>query len=192
MRLAANLPRTVLSASNAAESPTALLARREMQSWRLLQLEPSALRQPDNFKAPAQLGMDGSHMAATLYHLAHFNPLPQSNGVLANAWAEQIYGQVANNLAELIDDVQRVWIDRDDQRELLTLHVTGHDNTSPRPEPFLLAPCAFWPWPCWNSILKHVACSALKSQTMGFVPVVFQPCSTSFRPLPLTRVSPSV
>ena len=130
MRLAANLPRTVLSASNAAESPTALLARREMQSWRLLQLEPSALRQPDNFKAPTQLGMDGSHMAATLYHLAHFNPLPQSNGVPANAWAEHIYGQVANNLAELIDDVQRVRIDRDDQRELLTLHVTGHDNTS--------------------------------------------------------------
>ena len=51
-RLAINLPRTVLSAANAAESPTALLARREMQSWRLLQLEPSSLRRPDQFKAP--------------------------------------------------------------------------------------------------------------------------------------------
>jgi predicted ATPase len=129
-RLAANLPRTVLSASNAAESPTALLARREMQSWRLLQLEPSSLRQPDNFKAPTQLGMDGSHMAATLYHLAHFDSLRKSNGVPANEWAEHIYGQIANRLAELIDDVQRIRIDRDDQRELLTLHVTGHDNTS--------------------------------------------------------------
>jgi hypothetical protein len=38
--LAPNLPRTALSAANAAESPTATMARREMQSWRLLQLEP--------------------------------------------------------------------------------------------------------------------------------------------------------
>jgi hypothetical protein len=51
-RSAINLPRTVLSVTNAAESPTALLARREMQSWRLLQLEPSSLRQPDEFTAP--------------------------------------------------------------------------------------------------------------------------------------------
>src|SRR5581483_3585414 len=41
-RVAANLPRTVLSTVHAAESPTVLLARREMQSWRLLQLEPSS------------------------------------------------------------------------------------------------------------------------------------------------------
>lgn len=54
-RLAKNLPRTVLSATNAAESPTALLARREMRSWRLLQLEPSALRRPDEFSAPTKL-----------------------------------------------------------------------------------------------------------------------------------------
>jgi hypothetical protein len=33
---AATLPRTVLSGANAAESRTALLARREMQSWRIL------------------------------------------------------------------------------------------------------------------------------------------------------------
>lgn len=68
-RPAANLPRTVLSASNAAESPTVLVARREMQSWRLLQLEPSALRQPDDFRAPTHLGTDGAHLAATLDRL---------------------------------------------------------------------------------------------------------------------------
>jgi hypothetical protein len=63
--LAATLPRTTLSAVNATENPTALLARRELQSWRLLQLEPSALRRPDPFTAPTQLGADGSHLAAT-------------------------------------------------------------------------------------------------------------------------------
>ena len=69
-RSAMNLPRTVLSAANAAESPTALLARREMQSWHLLQLEPSSLREPDEFTAPTRLRMDGAFLAATLYHLA--------------------------------------------------------------------------------------------------------------------------
>ena len=48
-------------------SPTALLARREMQSWRLLQLESSALREPDEFTTPPGLGSDGSHLPATLY-----------------------------------------------------------------------------------------------------------------------------
>jgi len=129
VRRAANLPRTMLSASDAAESPTALLARREMQSWRLLHLEPSYLRQPDNFKAPTRVSTDGAHIAATLYHLAHVNLLQKSNGITANEWSARIYGQIANRLAELLDDVQQVWIDRDDQRELLTLYVTGRDGT---------------------------------------------------------------
>jgi predicted ATPase len=125
--LANSLPRTALSVSNAAESPTALLARREMQSWRLLQLEPSAMRRPDDFSAPAQLGTDGSHLASTLDHLARLNE--QHNGHDREAAAAQIYAQAANRLAQLIDDVREVWIDRDERRELLTLFVTSHDKT---------------------------------------------------------------
>ncbi len=127
-RLAVNLPRTVLSATTAAASPTALLARREMQSWRLLQLEPSALRQPDEFTAPTKLRSDGSHLASTLYYLARFNKHmnQQSNGEMT----EQVYAQVANRLADLIEDVDKVWVDYDERRELLTLMVTGRDGTS--------------------------------------------------------------
>lgn len=129
-RLAANLPRTVLSVANAAESPTVLLARREMQSWRLLQLEPSALRQPDEFTSPTKLDMDGSHLAATLYHLARFNKNQPTNGLSDDEAEAQVYSQVANRLAELIDDVDEVGIDRDERREILTLIVTGKDSTS--------------------------------------------------------------
>ena len=129
-RLAANLPRTVLSVANAAESPTALLARREMQSWQLLQLEPSALRQPDEFTAPTKLDMDGSHLAATLYHLARLNKNHSTNGLSGNQAEVQVYSQIANRLAELIDDVGEVGIDRDERRELLTLIVTGREGTS--------------------------------------------------------------
>jgi len=128
-RSAEKLPRTVLSSTNAAESPTALLARREMQSWRLLQLEPSALRQPDSFSAPSKLGSDGSHLPATLYRLAqHENTGErQAENILKNS--SRVYAQVANRLSELIDDVRAISIDRDEKRELLTLFVEGKDNT---------------------------------------------------------------
>jgi predicted ATPase len=128
--LAANLPRTVLSASNAAESPTALLARREMQSWRLLQLEPSSLRKPDRFTAPVRLGNDGSHLPATLYHLAWHNSTRHINGATDEDAAAGVYAEVANRLSELIQDVRNVDVERDERRELLTLYVTGRDKTA--------------------------------------------------------------
>lgn len=131
-RSAANLPRTVLSVANAAEAPTALLARREMQSWRLLQLEPSTLRKPDEFTAPPRIGTDGSHLPAALYHLARHRRGSGGNGTghRDDGNAEQrVYGEVANRLAELIDDVRDVRVDRDERRELLTLQVSGRDGT---------------------------------------------------------------
>lgn len=123
-RAARNLPRTVLSAANAAESPTALLARREMQSWRLLQLEPSALREPDPFTAPTTMGPNGGHLAATLHHLAQSDD-PDSG----NARADAVYARVANRLAELIEDVRSITVDRDEKRELLTVAVRDDQGT---------------------------------------------------------------
>ncbi|HLN03903.1 MAG TPA: AAA family ATPase [Bryobacteraceae bacterium] len=135
--LATNLPRTALSAANAAESPTATMARREMQSWKLLRLEPSALRQPDTFTSPTKLSEDGSHLPATLYHLARSalrreqssGNGAQTQGFGHEAAAERVYGQVANRLSELITDVREITVDRDERRELLTLMVTGLDQT---------------------------------------------------------------
>lgn len=127
---AANLPRTVLSVANAAESPTALLARREMQSWRLMQLEPSALRKPDEFSASPTLGSDGSHLAANLYRLARRENMGRANISMSDDSNCAVYAQVANRLAELIDDVRELHVDRDETRELLTLFVTGRDKTA--------------------------------------------------------------
>lgn len=126
-RLATELPRTVLSVANATESPTALCARREMQSWRLLQLEPSALRRPDEFHAPAQLAPSGLHLPATLYRLAHKQTSTGAGVEVADP--QRIYTQVTNRLADLIEDIRDVWVDRDEKRELLTLMVRGRDGT---------------------------------------------------------------
>ena len=40
-------PRTIVSTTSTIATPTILAARREMQKWRLLALEPSAMRRPD-------------------------------------------------------------------------------------------------------------------------------------------------
>jgi predicted ATPase len=121
--LAAKLPRTVLSAANAAESPTATLVKREMQSWRLLQLEPSALREPDSFAAPVELASNGAHLAAAIFHLAN-----TSNGGVADP--DSVYAQLANQVAQLVEDVRSVSVDRDERRQLLTVYVQGRDKTA--------------------------------------------------------------
>ncbi|MEW6664573.1 MAG: AAA family ATPase [Thermodesulfobacteriota bacterium] len=127
-RSAANLPRTVVSVANAAESPTVLCARREMESWRILQLEPSALRKPDELNASPHLSFNGAHLPASLYHLAQTAVVysGDKNPVID---PDFIYSKVANRLTTLIGDVRRVWVDRDDKRETLTLQITGIDGT---------------------------------------------------------------
>lgn len=127
-RPAANLPRTVLSAANAAESPTVVAARREMEAWRMLQLEPSALRRPDEFASPTRMGTDGSHLAATLYRLAHHSGR-EGNGPLEEENVARTCGRIANRLHELIDDVYDVMVDRDEKREILTLYVKDGEGT---------------------------------------------------------------
>lgn len=118
-RLAASMPRTILSATNATDNPTVVAARREMQSWRMLQLEPSALRQPDQARAPSQISMHGEHLPATLYRLAH-----QSDQDSA-----QVYQTITNALGELIQDIHGVCVDRDEQRDLLTVNVENREGT---------------------------------------------------------------
>ncbi len=115
-RLAHSLPRTVLQAANAAENRTAVIARQEMQSWRLLQLEPSALREPDDFNAPSRLSEHGSHLPAMLFRLAQNDEA-------------RTYAAVANRLSQLITDVRAVGIDRDEKREQLTLWAKADDGT---------------------------------------------------------------
>ena len=125
--LAANLPRTVLSSVNATESPTALLAKRELQSWRLLQLEPSALREPDEFTASPGLGADGSHMPATLDFLAR--AAKNGDGSDGNDAASLVLDRLAMRLSDLLDDVREIHLDRDERRQLLTLEMTDHSGT---------------------------------------------------------------
>lgn len=114
---AAKLPRTALSASNAADSPTMAIVREEMLSWRLLHLEPAALRRPDLLTTPPILGSDGAHLPASLYYLARFY------AGLDDTDETRLYGQLSNRLAELVPDIHSLRVERDERLGLLTLFV---------------------------------------------------------------------
>ncbi len=106
---ARHAPQTVLSGVNASTYPTALAARREMQSWRLLQLEPSALRMADEFRGE-------SHVSATGRHLP--------NAVLRCGSADE----VTQRLSELVPGIRAVHVDSDKARQANTLQVTMKDR----------------------------------------------------------------
>ena len=116
---AASAPRTVISTTTTSDDPTILAARREMQQWRMLALEPAAMRSPDLASGPSRIQQDGSHLAAALYRLAGQDPVTT-------------YARVGAEAAALTD-IREVAVDFDPQRELLTLagahrnraHVTG-------------------------------------------------------------------
>lgn len=108
---AEGLPKTIVGGINTNDYPTVLAARREMQSWTLLQLEPSALRQSDNYSAEPRVAANGAHLPATLQRL--------------DAQAE-----ISNQLAELLDDVGSVTVDKDDSRRTLTLGVVGRNGVT--------------------------------------------------------------
>ncbi len=112
--LASTLPRTVLSAANnAEEARTAVMVRAEMRSWRILQLEPSSLRVPDDLHAPTALTVEGKHLPATLNRMA---AAPEGDRVLAD---------ISNRLAQLVSDVRDVRVERDDTRRAFQLILTN-------------------------------------------------------------------
>ncbi|MFT4081073.1 MAG: AAA family ATPase [Nocardioides sp.] len=100
--------RTVLSTINTADDPTALAARREIQQWRNLALEPSAMRAPDSINEPPRIGPNGAHLAGALFRLAHQGQSPD------------VYARVAAT-ASALTDIREVTVDFDARRDLLTL-----------------------------------------------------------------------
>ena len=114
-------PRTMLSGVNSADNPTALLARREMQSWQFLYLEPSHLRSPSHVSGLPKIHESGSNVAATLFRLAESSK--------SKTGAAGVYAQLSNRLYRIMEDVRDVWVTKDDQTELLTLYVRDRTGT---------------------------------------------------------------
>lgn len=122
-------PRTVLSSPSIgpiASDATVILARQEMSSWRVLHLDPSAMRTPDDVTAPAVVGSNGGHVAATLYSIAHEPPTDGRDPYEAET---ALYARIAGRIRRLIGDVWDLTVERDDKREEFTLYVTDRNGT---------------------------------------------------------------
>jgi predicted ATPase len=102
-------PQTVLSGVNTSSYPTVLAARREMQSWRQLQLEPTALRMPDEFRDASALSPTGRHLPNTVLRCRSGD-------------------EVALRLSELIPGIRTVRVDADEKRQIHTLEVCMRDR----------------------------------------------------------------
>lgn len=114
---ATRAPATVVSTITVGDDPTVLAARREMQSWRRLALEPSALRTADRFTDPRFMASDGRHLPATFYRIATLGDGDEPH-------PEDVFARVASRLSELTGiAVRELGIDADDTRELLTLRL---------------------------------------------------------------------
>lgn len=98
--------KTIVGTSNTSTTPTILAARREMQSWRLLALEPSAMRRADRLYDDPHVSANGDHLPATLFRLAKQD--------------ENVYARVTNRLSQLLN-VRQVNVNHDPVRQLLTL-----------------------------------------------------------------------
>lgn len=106
---------TVVRTTSVKDDPTILAARREMQSWKRLSLEPSALRTEDRYTDSRVMSAEGRHLAASLYRVA---VTAGSNG----RSPADAYARVAGRLRQLTGvDVESIDVDADDTRELLTL-----------------------------------------------------------------------
>lgn len=115
--IAEKMPRTLLSTVTA-ESPTAFMARFEMRNWIMLQLEPSALRAPNNIYEVknAELTAYGNNLPATLYRLH----LEKKEG--------DVYQRLTNKMKDLVPSVDEILVDNDEKRNLLTLQVRFKDG----------------------------------------------------------------
>lgn len=102
-------PQTIVSGVNSSTHPTALAARSELRSWRLLQLEPTALRRFDNFGDDPHITSTGEHLPGALMRLDN-------------------YAEVSERLSNLLPDIVSVSVDADEKRQVKTLLLTMKDK----------------------------------------------------------------
>ena len=102
--------RTIIGTENTSTTPTILAARQEMQNWRILALEPAAMRRPHRYTQGPGIAADDAHIPATLQHFVNFES------------QENIYATVARRLSYMVP-VRALRVARDDVRQLLTLEL---------------------------------------------------------------------
>lgn len=109
--------RTIVGGTASSDFPTILAVHREMESWRTLLLEPSAMRAPSFYSDQRVLDSRGGNLPATIERLRKGE---EKTG--------QVFSSLANRLSELITDIHELRIKDDQRTETFTLEVRGKDG----------------------------------------------------------------
>ncbi len=109
-------PLTVVGGTNTSDYPTVLAAKREMASWKLLHLEPSAMRMPDQRSASPHVTSNGGRIASTFHSLVSGN--------------SNLKFEIIGRLRKLNSDIVDLDVHSDAARDQLALRakVPGVDN----------------------------------------------------------------
>ena len=116
--------RTIIGTENTSATPTILAARREMQSWRVLALDPAAMRRPDRYTQPPGIADNGAHIPATLQHLANIAPQHDEQ-------PDDVFAAVSIRLSTLVP-VYMVRVVQDEVRQLLSLELEERSGVTLR------------------------------------------------------------
>jgi predicted ATPase len=114
---ATNSTRTVIGGVASSEFPTILAVHREMESWKTLLLEPSAMRGPSLYRDPRIIDSRGANLPATIFRLQKQEDRP-----------DRVRTTIANQLSRLLEDVREVRLLADDRTETWTVAVCGRDG----------------------------------------------------------------
>lgn len=107
--------RTIIGTENTSATPTILAARREMQSWRVLALDPAAMRRPDRYTQTPGIAANGAHIPATLQHL--------TNVAAESGERPDVVLQMVSICLSALVPVYMVRVVQDDVRQLLSLEL---------------------------------------------------------------------
>jgi predicted ATPase len=109
--------RTVIGGLANADFPTVLAVHREMQSWRTLMLEPSAMRAPSLYRDDRQIDARGGNIPNAVFRL--IKDEPQQGAVCA---------ELANRLSNLVEDVRSLKVVDEERFETRTIEICGSDG----------------------------------------------------------------
>lgn len=109
--------RTVVGGLANSDFPSILAANREMQSWRTLMLEPSAMRAPSQYRDPREIDSRGANVPNAIFRL-----------IKSAKTAGRVEAEIANRLSRLVEDVDDVRVTEDERFETRTLAMSRKDG----------------------------------------------------------------
>lgn len=121
------LPRTLLSSATAHPDAAAVtLAQQEMRAWRVLHLDPAALRQTSYLSDRPILVDSGYGFVRALHAIAN---IPPNDGRDPYEAETAVYARVAGAIWDLLGEVLEIGVEPVNERGELELTVTQRDGT---------------------------------------------------------------